>query len=377
MIPCPHFIGGQWIPAGAARTPVYNPSTGEVIAECPAGGAAEVGAAVDAAAAAFPAWSETPAVERARVFFRYRQLVEQNFDRLCQSVTREHGKTLAEARGSIFRGLENIEYACGIPSLLFGDTLENLARGVDCETLLQPLGVCAGITPFNFPAMVPLWMFPNRARLREHLRPEAEREGAADRRPARRAARAGRPAQGRPQPRPRRPRERGRAAHPPEGPGRFLRRLLPGRQIHLRDRHPQRQARPGERRGQELHRHHARCRRAEDGRGALDRRLRLRRRALHGRIDRAHGRRGGRTAPARPGRGRAADQGRPDRPAGPARHGARHHRASTATGWPAWSRAARRRAPKSSATAAAVRRCRRPRAGSISERRSSTGSRRR
>jgi len=161
MIPCPHFIGGQWIPAGAARTPVYNPSTGEVIAECPAGGAAEVGAAVAAAAAAFPAWSETPAVERARVFFRYRQLVEQNFDRLCQSVSREHGKTLAEARGSIFRGLENIEYACGIPSLLFGDTLENLARGVDCETLLQPLGVCAGITPFNFPAMVPLWMFPN------------------------------------------------------------------------------------------------------------------------------------------------------------------------------------------------------------------------
>ena len=161
MIPCPHFIGGQWIPAGAARTPVYNPSTGEVIAECPAGGAAEVGAAVAAAAAAFPAWSETPAVERARVFFRYRQLVEQNFDRLCQSVSREHGKTLAEARGSIFRGIENIEYACGIPSLLFGDTLENLARGVDCETLLQPLGVCAGITPFNFPAMVPLWMFPN------------------------------------------------------------------------------------------------------------------------------------------------------------------------------------------------------------------------
>jgi len=161
MTPCPHFIGGEWVAAGAATTPVYNPSTGEVIAQCPVGGAAEINAAVAAAAAALPAWRETPPVERARLFFRYRQLVEQNFDRLCQSVTREHGKTLAEARGSVYRGIENIEYACGIPSLLFGDNLENLARGVDCETILQPLGVCAGITPFNFPAMVPLWMFPN------------------------------------------------------------------------------------------------------------------------------------------------------------------------------------------------------------------------
>lgn len=116
--------------------------------------------AVNAAADAFPAWRDTPPVERARLFFRYRQLVEENFDRICQMVTREHGKTLAEARGSIFRGLENIEYACGIPTLLMGDSLENIARGVDCETLLKPLGVCVGITPFNFPAMVPMWMFP-------------------------------------------------------------------------------------------------------------------------------------------------------------------------------------------------------------------------
>src|SRR5580700_2234822 len=157
---CPLFIGGEWIESKGPGTPVYNPSTGDVIAECPAGGAVEIGAAVEAAAAAFPAWRDTPAVERARLFFRYRQLLEENFDRICQSVTREHGKTLAEARGSVYRGMENIEYACGVPSLLFGDTLENLARGVDCETLLQPLGVCAGITPFNFPAMVPLWMFP-------------------------------------------------------------------------------------------------------------------------------------------------------------------------------------------------------------------------
>ncbi len=160
LTPCPLLIDGEWLTPDLPGTPVYNPSTGEVIAECPAGGADEVNAAVEAAHAAFPAWRDTPPVERARVFFRYRQLVEQNFDLLCQTVSREHGKTHAEARGSIFRGLENIEYACGIPTLLFGDSLRNIARGVDCETIHMPLGVCAGITPFNFPAMVPLWMFP-------------------------------------------------------------------------------------------------------------------------------------------------------------------------------------------------------------------------
>lgn len=157
----PHLIAGLWRPdSPLPPTPVFNPSVGEVIAECPSADASLVDEAVSAAHAAFPAWRDTPPVERARLFFRYRQLVEQNFDRLCHTVSREHGKTHAEARGSVYRGLENIEYACGIPTLLFGDTLENLARGVDCETLHQPLGVCVGITPFNFPAMVPLWMFP-------------------------------------------------------------------------------------------------------------------------------------------------------------------------------------------------------------------------
>jgi malonate-semialdehyde dehydrogenase (acetylating) / methylmalonate-semialdehyde dehydrogenase len=161
MTSCPVFINGEWRTiSGVPTSPVFNPSRGEVIAEVPMGGAGMVEEAVESAAAAFPAWRETPPIERARLFFRYRQLVEENFDRLCQSVSREHGKTLAEARGSVHRGLENIEYACGVPSLLMGDTLENIARGVDCETLLQPLGVCVGITPFNFPAMVPLWMFP-------------------------------------------------------------------------------------------------------------------------------------------------------------------------------------------------------------------------
>jgi malonate-semialdehyde dehydrogenase (acetylating)/methylmalonate-semialdehyde dehydrogenase len=160
LLPCPLFIGGDWMRPRIAGTPVFNPSTGDVIAECPAGGRAEVAMAVEAAQAAFPAWRDTPPVERARVLFRYRQLVEENLDELCRTISLEHGKTRVEARGSVFRGLENIEYACGVPTLLFGDSLPQVARGVDCETLLQPLGVCAGITPFNFPAMVPLWMYP-------------------------------------------------------------------------------------------------------------------------------------------------------------------------------------------------------------------------
>jgi malonate-semialdehyde dehydrogenase (acetylating) / methylmalonate-semialdehyde dehydrogenase len=161
LSPCPVFIGGEWREiTDVEKSPVFNPSRGETIAEVPMCGADVVSEAVEAAAAAFPAWRETPAVERARLFFRYRQLIEENFDRICQSVSREHGKTLAEARGSVYRGIENIEYACSVPTLLMGDTLENLARGVDCETMLQPLGVCVGITPFNFPAMVPMWMFP-------------------------------------------------------------------------------------------------------------------------------------------------------------------------------------------------------------------------
>ncbi len=161
MTPCPSYIRGEWrTPTGLATSPVFNPSRGEVIAEVPLGDAALVDEAVTAAADAFSAWRDTPVVERARVMFRYRQLVEENFDRLCGTISREHGKTFSESRGDLHRGLENIEYACGAPTLLMGDTLENIARGVDCETLLQPLGVCVGITPFNFPAMVPLWMFP-------------------------------------------------------------------------------------------------------------------------------------------------------------------------------------------------------------------------
>ena len=161
LSPCPMLINGEWSEySDLPKAPVFNPSTGEVIAEAPLGGTAVVNEAVRAAREAFHEWSETPPVERARLFFRYRMLIEQNFDALTESVTREHGKTLSEARGSIQRGLENVEYACGIPSLMMADSLENLAHGIDCEIIRQPVGVCAGITPFNFPALVAMWMYP-------------------------------------------------------------------------------------------------------------------------------------------------------------------------------------------------------------------------
>jgi malonate-semialdehyde dehydrogenase (acetylating)/methylmalonate-semialdehyde dehydrogenase len=161
MLPCPFYIGGEWLtPTGLPTSPVHNPSRGTVIAEVPLGGKTEADAAVAAAAAAFPAWSETPPVERARILFRLHHLLETNFEDLAHGVSLEHGKTLVEARGDVRRGVEMVEFAAGVPSLLMGETIENIARGIDCEALRQPLGVCVGITPFNFPFMVPLWMVP-------------------------------------------------------------------------------------------------------------------------------------------------------------------------------------------------------------------------
>jgi malonate-semialdehyde dehydrogenase (acetylating)/methylmalonate-semialdehyde dehydrogenase len=160
--PCPIFIAGEWQEINSVgTTPVFNPSTGEIIAQTPLCNARHVDEAVQAAADAFPAWWETPPTERARVLFRFKMLMEENFDDLVRCNTREHGKTLVESRGDVRRGIEMIEFACGVPSLLMGESIENIARGIDCDTIRQPMGVCVGITPFNFPAMVPLWMYPN------------------------------------------------------------------------------------------------------------------------------------------------------------------------------------------------------------------------
>src|SRR5712664_367221 len=161
LTPCPLLVGGEWLNVNSVPgSPVFNPSTGEVIAETPMCTAQHVDAAVEAAAAAFPEWMETPAVERARIFFKFKMLLEEHFDELVRCNTREHGKTLLESRGDVRRGIEMVEFACGVPSLLMGESIENLARGIDCDSIRQPLGVCAGMTPFNFPAMVPLWMYP-------------------------------------------------------------------------------------------------------------------------------------------------------------------------------------------------------------------------
>jgi malonate-semialdehyde dehydrogenase (acetylating)/methylmalonate-semialdehyde dehydrogenase len=158
---CKLLIGGDWIASDSPRFgQVYNPSLGEPIARVPFCDEAEVDRAVRAAQAAFPAWRDTPVVERARVMFRYKQLLEDHLDEVARTITLEHGKTLEEARGSVRRGIEVVEFACGIPNMIQGRALQNLAADVDCETYLHPLGVCAGITPFNFPAMVPMWMFP-------------------------------------------------------------------------------------------------------------------------------------------------------------------------------------------------------------------------
>ena len=157
----PMLVGGRWDSGHSGRFgEVFNPSTGRAIARVPLGSAEEAGLAVEAASKALPGWAETPAFERARVLFRFRERLDARAEELARLVTREHGKTLAESRASVQRGLEMVEFACGIPSLLMGQTLPNIAREVDCETVRHPVGVCVGITPFNFPVMVPLWMVP-------------------------------------------------------------------------------------------------------------------------------------------------------------------------------------------------------------------------
>jgi malonate-semialdehyde dehydrogenase (acetylating)/methylmalonate-semialdehyde dehydrogenase len=153
--------GGEWRTSHTERWgDVYNPSTGTAIARVPLCTADEVSTAVESASAALPAWAATPVVQRAQLMFRFRELMNANFDELSALITREHGKTAGEASAEMQRGLEMVEFACGVPSLIMGQSLANIATDVDSETLRFPVGVCAGITPYNFPSMVPLWMFP-------------------------------------------------------------------------------------------------------------------------------------------------------------------------------------------------------------------------
>ncbi len=156
-----HFIGGKSVTGTSGRfADVYNPATGEVQSKVSLASAAEVRAAVENSSAALPAWAHMPPARRAQVMFKFRDLLIKHMDELAELISKEHGKTLPDAKGEVGRGLEVVEFACGIPHLLKGEFTESAANGVDVHSVRQPVGVCAGITPFNFPAMVPMWMFP-------------------------------------------------------------------------------------------------------------------------------------------------------------------------------------------------------------------------
>ena len=156
-----NFVDGRWSASDAsAQLDVTNPATGEVLARVPLSGRDEVEAAVAAARAALPAWRATPVIRRARFMFALRQALEARAGELAESVTREMGKTIADARAEVDRAIEMVEASCAMPQTMQGRTLESVATNVDCETIRQPVGVCAAITPFNFPAMVPMWFLP-------------------------------------------------------------------------------------------------------------------------------------------------------------------------------------------------------------------------
>ena len=156
-----HFIDGKKFIGDSKRlSKVFNPATGEQIASVKLASVSDVNTAVDNAQSAFESWSNTTPLQRARVMFKFKELNEKNSDQLTKLIVSEHGKVYEDAKGSLIRGLEVVEYACGIPQVLKGEFTENVGTNVDSWSVRQPLGVCAGITPFNFPAMVPMWMFP-------------------------------------------------------------------------------------------------------------------------------------------------------------------------------------------------------------------------
>jgi malonate-semialdehyde dehydrogenase (acetylating)/methylmalonate-semialdehyde dehydrogenase len=156
-----HWIGGRLVAGTSGRhSEVYNPSEGKVCAQLPLASVDEVDAAVQSAKAALPAWAATTPLRRARIMFKFKDLLEQHANQIAALISREHGKVLSDAHGELQRGIEVVEFACGAPQLLKTEFAENVGGGIDSYSLRQPVGVCAGITPFNFPAMVPLWMFP-------------------------------------------------------------------------------------------------------------------------------------------------------------------------------------------------------------------------
>ncbi len=157
----PLFINGEFVESQSSRRlPNLNPATQLILAEVPCATRDEIEQAIASAKDAFQTWKEVPAPERARLMLRYQALLKEHQDEIAETLSQETGKTFADAKGDVWRGIEVVEHACNIPSLMMGETLENVAREIDTYSMVQPLGVCVGITPFNFPAMIPLWMFP-------------------------------------------------------------------------------------------------------------------------------------------------------------------------------------------------------------------------
>ena len=155
-----HYINGTVIPDEERLAPVMNPATGEVVKQVAMASKATVESAIEAAQKAFPEWRNTTPIKRARIMFRFKELLERHADTIAGMITDEHGKVFDDARGEFIRGVEIVEYACGVPELLKGEHSKNVGPDIDSWSEFQPLGVVAGITPFNFPAMVPMWMFP-------------------------------------------------------------------------------------------------------------------------------------------------------------------------------------------------------------------------
>ncbi len=156
-----NYIGGKWTPVDASNElDVTNPASGELLARVPLSSATDLDAAVKAARAALPAWRDVSVIQRARHLFALREGLEARREEMARSVTAEMGKTIADSRAEVGRMIEMVEAACAIPTTMQGRVIEDVSRGVDCETIRQPVGVCAGIAPFNFPAMVPFWFLP-------------------------------------------------------------------------------------------------------------------------------------------------------------------------------------------------------------------------
>src|SRR5215208_2551574 len=240
-----NLIGGRWEGRDGRDTePVYDPATGEIVAQTPLSTRDDVDRAVREAGKAFSSWAATPVVERARVLFSFKALLEEHFEELRDLVTLENGKDAADAAGEVRRGIEVVEFACGMPTLMMGETVRDVAKGVDNSSWRYPLGVVAAITPFNFPCMVPLWTLPVAIGAgNAYILKPSERTPLC-------SVRRG---------------EGGRGWNPraPRHRGRLLRRVPSCGRARLHARLCPRQAGAGARRGQELDGRHARCRTGE------------------------------------------------------------------------------------------------------------------